>query len=132
MKKLYAAVQARFGRPADVVLNNAALAIDTAFMSQSVDTWWKSMDTNGKGLAYMVYHFIATQPNPEEPVGTIISVLSGRVGLTNPNASAYNTSKAFELRLVEHLQVGMIALNPCFGSPYSDTVARQRNGKSSG
>ena len=89
-----------------MVLNNAGYLDDKAFMSQTVDTWWKGMEINGRGLAYMVHHFIATQPDPEKPVGTVISVLSGRVGLTLPNASAYDTSKAFEMKFVEHLQLG--------------------------
>jgi hypothetical protein len=54
----------------------------------------------------MSHYYIQSQPNPKEPVGTVITVASGRAGLTNPGGSAYNISKLAEERLNEHLQMG--------------------------
>jgi NADP-dependent 3-hydroxy acid dehydrogenase YdfG len=54
----------------------------------------------------MSHHYIQSQPNPKEPTGTLITVSSGRAGLTAPGASGYNISKLAEQRLNEHLQMG--------------------------
>jgi len=56
----------------------------------------------------MNHYFIQAQPNPKQPTGTIITVSSGRAGLTAPGGSAYNISKLAEQRLAEHLQLGKL------------------------
>jgi len=53
----------------------------------------------------MTHYFIATQPNPKAPTGTIIGVSSGRAGLSTAGGSSYNISKIAEQRLNEHLQL---------------------------
>jgi NAD(P)-dependent dehydrogenase (short-subunit alcohol dehydrogenase family) len=108
VKALYASVQSTFGRPADVLLNNAGVLDDALIADQTVERWWKTMEINVKGLLIMVKGFIESQgeEKKKEPVGTIISVLTGRVGLTTPAGSSYNVSKSTEMRLVEHMQLG--------------------------
>lgn len=59
-----------------------------------------------KGMYNMVHEFIQAQPNPKEPTGTIITVSSGRAGLTTVGGSAYNISKIAEEKLTEHLHEG--------------------------
>ena len=56
----------------------------------------------------MTHYFIQAQDNPKEPTGTIITVSSGRAGITGVGGSAYNISKIAEQRLNEHLQLGNI------------------------
>lgn len=53
----------------------------------------------------MTHHYIQSQPSPSQPVGTIISVSSGRAAFTSPRGSAYNISKLAEQRLYEHLHI---------------------------
>ncbi len=55
----------------------------------------------------MIHHFIRAQPNPEDPSGTIITVSSGRAGLTIPGGSSYNIAKLAAQRLTEHVHLGM-------------------------
>lgn len=103
---LFAKVQKEFGRPADVLLNNAGTlgGEGKKIGDQSVSDWWQAMEINTKGLVAMIHHYINTQADPKNPVGTIISVLSGRVGLVIPEGSAYNVSKWAEQRIIEHAQ----------------------------
>jgi NAD(P)-dependent dehydrogenase (short-subunit alcohol dehydrogenase family) len=54
----------------------------------------------------MTHHFIRTQKDSAKPVGTIISVASGRAGLTTAGGSAYNVAKIAEQRLSEHVHLG--------------------------
>jgi hypothetical protein len=54
----------------------------------------------------MTHYFIQAQPNPKKPTGTIITVSSGRAGITAEGGSAYNISKIAEQKLNEHLQLG--------------------------
>ena len=46
-----------------------------------------------QGLHHTVVSFIKSQPDPSNPVGTIINVSSGLAGLRVPGYSAYNISK---------------------------------------
>jgi NAD(P)-dependent dehydrogenase (short-subunit alcohol dehydrogenase family) len=66
----------------------------------------KVQEINLRGLYLMSHYFIQSQPNPKEPTGTLITVASGRAGLTIPGGSAYNISKLAEERLNEHIQMG--------------------------
>ena len=54
----------------------------------------------------MSHHFIRTQKDPVNPIGTIITVASGRAGLVTEGGSAYNVSKLAEQRLNEHISLG--------------------------
>ncbi|OBT41325.1 hypothetical protein VE00_08517 [Pseudogymnoascus sp. WSF 3629] len=106
VKSLFAAVKKTFKRPADVLLNNAGYMVDDQLIGETpVDDWWKGFEINLKGLYIMVQHFIQAQPNQKAPTGTVITVSSGRAGLTNPGGSAYNISKLAEERLSEHIQI---------------------------
>jgi NAD(P)-dependent dehydrogenase (short-subunit alcohol dehydrogenase family) len=125
--RLFAEVQKTFGKPAEVLLNNASVLGDgKKFAEQSVDEWWKtivrsplweairkrselmiiSQDINTRGTAIMFHHYINTQADPQNPVGTVITVLSARAGLLIPNGSGYDTSKMAAQVLVEHIQAG--------------------------
>lgn len=53
----------------------------------------------------MTHHFIRSQASPESPTGTIITLSSGRAGLTVSGGSSYDISKLAEQRLVEHLHL---------------------------
>ncbi|KAG9230055.1 hypothetical protein BJ875DRAFT_473237 [Amylocarpus encephaloides] len=102
---LFAKVQKEFGKPAEVLINNAAVLDDgKSFAEHSVDSWWRTMEINVKGLVAMLHHYINTQPDPKKPEGTVVSVLSGRVGIVLPQGSPYNVSKWAEQRVVEHVQ----------------------------
>ncbi|KAN0119209.1 NAD(P)-binding protein [Hyaloscypha variabilis] len=106
VKNLFASVQKTFGQPADVLLNNAGYLKDDQLIGEtSPSAWWTGIDVNLKGAYIMNHYFIQAQPNPKEPTGTIITVSSGRAGLTAPGGSAYNISKLAEQRLAEHLQL---------------------------
>jgi NAD(P)-dependent dehydrogenase (short-subunit alcohol dehydrogenase family) len=123
VKKLFSSVQETFGRPADILINNAGyLKDDQTIGETSPNEWWTGIvsatspaygsvanekkEINLKGAYTMTHYFIQSQPNPKEPVGTIITVSSGRAGLTGVGGSAYNISKVAEQRLNEHLQLG--------------------------
>ncbi|KAF4628853.1 hypothetical protein G7Y89_g9295 [Cudoniella acicularis] len=105
-KNLFATVQKTFGRPADVLLNNAGVVADDELIGETpIEQWWKSFEINLKGCYIMNHEFIQSQPNPKEPVGTIITVSSGRATVTSSGGSSYNISKLAEQRLNEHLQL---------------------------
>jgi len=106
VKDLYAEVQKTFGRPADVVLNNAGYLKDEENIGDTPPSeWWTGFEINVKGLYNMTHYFIQSQPDPKKPVGTLIAVSSGRAGLTMAGGSAYDISKLAEQRLNEHLQM---------------------------
>ena len=66
---------------------------------------------NLKGPFLMIHHFIKAQPNPKEPVGTIVSVSAGLIGLTNPGFSSYSIAKLAAQRLGEFIDVGRCGLS---------------------
>ncbi|KAF7890256.1 hypothetical protein EAF00_008571 [Botryotinia globosa] len=105
VKNLFETVQKEFGRHADVLLNNAGYISKGMIGEEEPSDWWKAIEINLKGLYHMTHHFIRSQPSPKSPTGTIITVSSGRAGLTGPGGSAYNISKLSEQRLSEHLHV---------------------------
>ena len=72
-------------------------------------TLTKSQEINLRGLYLMSHYYIQSQRNPKEPTGTLITVSSGRAGLTSPGGSAYNVSKLAEQRLNEHIQLGEVS-----------------------
>ncbi|ATZ57945.1 hypothetical protein BCIN_15g04480 [Botrytis cinerea B05.10] len=105
VKNLYETVQKEFGRPADVLLNNAGFMEYGMIGETEPSVWWKGFEINLKGLYHMTHHFIRSQPSPKSPTGTIITLSSGRAGLTVPGGSTYDISKLAEQRLVEHLHL---------------------------
>lgn len=70
---------------------------------------------NLKGLFLMIHYYIKTQPNPQEPVGTIISVSSCLAGMTNPGMSSYSIGKLAEQKLGEYVDAGRFSLFPRIG-----------------
>ena len=123
VKNLFDSVQKTFGRPADVLLNNAGYLKDDQLIGETApNEWWTTIvslvspqkrtfannhkDINLKGAYIMTHYYIQSHPNPKKPTGTIITVSSGRAGLTNVGGSAYNISKSAEQKLNEHLQLG--------------------------
>jgi hypothetical protein len=54
----------------------------------------------------MIHHYIATQSDPKDPVGTIINVSSGRAGVISAGGSSYNISKLATQHLTEHVHLG--------------------------
>lgn len=53
----------------------------------------------------MTHYFIQSQPSPETPTGTIITVSSGRASFTTRGGSMYNITKLAEQRFSEHLSL---------------------------
>ncbi|CAG8953902.1 hypothetical protein HYFRA_00010863 [Hymenoscyphus fraxineus] len=105
---LYAEVKKTFGRNADVLLNNAGAVDDTKkFAEHGVEEYWRVYEINLKGLVIMLNHWINSQEDTEKPVGTVITVLTGRVGIMVPKGSSYDVSKLAMQGLVQHVQAGM-------------------------
>lgn len=50
--------------------------------------------------------FIKSQPDPDEPTGTFVSVSTNLVGQLFPGVSAYSTSKLAVQRYIEYLNIG--------------------------
>ncbi|KAF2464762.1 short chain dehydrogenase-like protein [Lindgomyces ingoldianus] len=103
---LFAQVKESFGRPAEVVLANAA-ALSTLQRphEETVENWWKIYEINMLGTHNTAMSFIRSQPNPSEPVGSLISVNSGLAGMLEPLVSAYSTSKLAVQRYMEYLNL---------------------------
>jgi len=105
-KNLFASVQKTFGRPADVLLNNAGYLRDEQLIGETApNEWWTGIEINLKGAYIMTHYFIQSQADPKKPTGTIIGVSSGRAGITGEGGSSYNIAKLAEQRLNEHLQL---------------------------
>ncbi|CAD6453063.1 70bb58a4-6ccd-4888-8a78-faf15ab313ed [Sclerotinia trifoliorum] len=107
VKNLYTAVQKEFGRHADVLMNNAGIMEIEHFIGETEPSrWWKILDTNLKGLYQMTHHYMASQPTPKTPTGTIINVSSLTAGLTlDRGTSSYSISKLCDQRFSEFLVI---------------------------
>ncbi|APA13840.1 hypothetical protein sscle_11g086100 [Sclerotinia sclerotiorum 1980 UF-70] len=132
VKNLYTTVQKEFGRHADVLMNNAGFLESEQLIGETEPSrWWKilvsssytppdlipmrwlkeektncgiTQDINLKGLYQMTHHYIASQPTPKTPTGTIINVSSLTAGLTiSSGTSAYSISKLCDQRFSEFL-----------------------------
>ncbi|EDN99079.1 hypothetical protein SS1G_13939 [Sclerotinia sclerotiorum 1980 UF-70] len=105
VKNLYTTVQKEFGRHADVLMNNAGFLESEQLIGETEPSrWWKILDINLKGLYQMTHHYIASQPTPKTPTGTIINVSSLTAGLTiSSGTSAYSISKLCDQRFSEFL-----------------------------
>jgi short-subunit dehydrogenase involved in D-alanine esterification of teichoic acids len=58
------------------------------------------------GLHNTVVAFIRSQPDPKNPVGTVINVNSGLAGIVNDGTSAYSTAKLAAHRYMEFVASG--------------------------
>ncbi|KAJ5198268.1 short chain dehydrogenase-like protein [Penicillium cinerascens] len=103
VENLFSQTLKTFGRSPDVVLSNAGMVETVPIGEHSTDAWWNVLSTNLEGVYATAHHFIKTQPNPEQPVGTFIATNSGLAGLVAPGLSAYAISKLASQRLVEFL-----------------------------
>lgn len=122
---LFAQVDKSFSRPADVVFANAGAGpTELPLAEGKVATWWSTFvslsslrihamlsvndlqETNVLGVHNTVVSWIKSQPDPQQPVGTIINVNSGLAGLTLPRHSAYSVSKLASHKYMEYVAVG--------------------------
>jgi len=94
VEALFQEVNKAFGRPADVLIANAAWQPKfKPLAEESVTTWWSVYETIVFGLHNTIVAWIRSQPDPKNPVGTVIHVNSGLAGMVVPGNSAYATSK---------------------------------------
>lgn len=108
---LFAQVTKAFGRTADVILANAgALSEAKKPHLEHVDTWWNVYQVNVLGTHNVAVSWIKSQSNPDEPVGTLVSVSTALAGQVMPGYSAYSTSKMAVQRYIESLEIGMFAI----------------------
>jgi NADP-dependent 3-hydroxy acid dehydrogenase YdfG len=63
-------------------------------------------ETNVLGVHNTVVAWIRSQPDPKNPVGTVINVNSGLAGKVVPGNSAYSTSKLASHRYMEFVEAG--------------------------
>ncbi|KAK4942964.1 hypothetical protein LTR10_017348 [Elasticomyces elasticus] len=103
VENLFAQTIKTFGRSPDVVLANAGAVATVPIGEQSPDDWWNVMGVNLKGVYATAHHFIKSQSDPKNPVGTFITVNSGLGGIMAPGMSAYSISKLAGQRFVEYL-----------------------------
>ncbi|KAL5314234.1 hypothetical protein ACEPPN_018659 [Leptodophora sp. 'Broadleaf-Isolate-01'] len=104
VQNLYVEVEKIFGRPADVLINNAG---PTGPIGPAAQVPWNGftevVNTHFLGAVLMARYFIASQPTPEDPVGTIIYISSVLSGQLVPNFAAYAISKLAGQRFMEYL-----------------------------
>lgn len=67
------------------------------------DSVTKVFNTQYLGAALMSKYFIANQPDPENPVGTIINITSALTSMVEPGFSSYSIAKLAGMRLMEFL-----------------------------
>ncbi|KAJ4366801.1 hypothetical protein N0V83_007326 [Neocucurbitaria cava] len=102
---LFQQVNKEFGRPADVVLANAGMLSDIVPLAEeSVSNWWAVWEVQVLGLHNTVTAWIRSQPDPKNPVGTVINVNSGLAGMVVPGNSAYSASKLAAHRYMEFVE----------------------------
>jgi NAD(P)-dependent dehydrogenase (short-subunit alcohol dehydrogenase family) len=104
VQNLYAQIQKTFGRPADILINNAGSGGVAAPLG---DVPWDDFTTvfasHFLGAALMSKYFISTQPTPADPVGTIVYLTSGIGALIMPGFAGYSIAKFAGQRLIEYL-----------------------------
>jgi NAD(P)-dependent dehydrogenase (short-subunit alcohol dehydrogenase family) len=104
VQNLYTQIQKTFGRPADILINNAGSSGIAAPMGQIPwDDFTNVFGTHFLGTALMIKYFISTQQTPADPVGTIIYITSGLGSMLMPGFSAYAIAKLAGQRLTEYL-----------------------------
>ncbi|KAK0114987.1 hypothetical protein ONS96_013461 [Cadophora gregata f. sp. sojae] len=104
VQNLFKKIQEVFGRPADILINNAG---PTGAIGPSAQVPWDGfaevVNAHFLGAALMARFFINSQPTPTDPVGTIIYITSTMAGLMVPNFAAYAISKLAGQRFTEYL-----------------------------
>jgi NAD(P)-dependent dehydrogenase (short-subunit alcohol dehydrogenase family) len=104
VQNLYSQIQKTFGRHADVLINNAGSNGTAAPVAQIPwDDFTNVVNTHFLGAALMAKYFISSQPQPADPVGTIVYITSGLGALITPGLSAYSIAKFAGQRLTEFL-----------------------------
>jgi len=95
-------VQKAFGRPADVLINNAGANTVAASLGQLPwDDFTNVFNSHFFGAALMSKYFISSQPTPTDPIGTIVSISSAMGALIMPGFSGYSVAKFASQRLNE-------------------------------
>lgn len=89
---LFAETEQRF-QSVDVLINNAAVGRNTAFLDISEDEWTQMLDVNLKGCVLTSQAFARRAISAGRP-GKIVNILSGNYLWTRPGAAHYSTSKA--------------------------------------
>lgn len=105
VKNLYDQVQKTFGRPANVLINNAGSPSggDGPFATIPWDDFTTILASHYLGAALMSKYFISGQPDPKDPVGTIVYISSGLGCNVFPGFSSYSIAKHAGMRLMEYL-----------------------------
>lgn len=104
VQNLYTKIQQVFGRPADILINNAG-PIGPIGPSAQVpwDGFTEVVNTHFLGAVLIARYFISNQPTPSDPVGTIIYINSVMAGHITPNFAAYAISKLAGQSFTEYL-----------------------------
>ncbi|KAL6693345.1 hypothetical protein J3F84DRAFT_401223 [Trichoderma pleuroticola] len=95
--QLFDKIQARFGRHADTLVDNAAVSTATndggpMLHEAEVDEWWKNFEINVKGFFVFSRYFISAFPSLTMPA-TIINISTSAAWLVYPVTGAYSVSK---------------------------------------
>ncbi|KAH8803439.1 hypothetical protein F5884DRAFT_739815 [Xylogone sp. PMI_703] len=118
VQNLYAQIQQTFGRPADILINNAGSTGIVAPLHQIPwDDFTNVLGTHFLGAALMSKYFVSSQPTPADPVGTIIYITSGAGGMILPGMSSYSIAKLAGQRLTEYLDAEYARLRTFSVSP---------------
>ncbi|OQV10275.1 hypothetical protein CLAIMM_14298 [Cladophialophora immunda] len=119
---LFLKIKEKFGRYADVLVNNAALNAATntggpVLHEAPLDEWWSNFEVNVKGFFILTKYFISSLPAPTTPV-TIINISTSGAWLVYPIASSYCISKlaAFQWAVMVNAayngSVNVISIHP--------------------
>ncbi|KAH8817066.1 hypothetical protein F5884DRAFT_853496 [Xylogone sp. PMI_703] len=97
VKELYDKIQKKYGRHADILVNNAAVnsAVNSGgpvLHEASIDEWWLNFEVNVKGYFVVAKYFISSLPTPTTPA-TIINLTSSAAWLLYPMVDGYSISK---------------------------------------
>jgi NAD(P)-dependent dehydrogenase (short-subunit alcohol dehydrogenase family) len=97
------AVEARWGAPADTLINNAGIAYNAPAEEMTVEEWDRMLKVNLSGVFYCSQVFAA--PMIEERSGCIVSIasMSGLIVNRPQPQVAYNVSKAGVIMLTKSL-----------------------------
>lgn len=101
VEKAFAELTSKFGRGADVLVNNAGIAVSAAFLKTDDELWQRHLATNLSGTFYCSR--AALPAMLERGWGRIINIASiaGKIGA--PYIAAYSTSKHGVLGLTRSL-----------------------------
>lgn len=104
VRNLYDQIAKKFGRTADVLLNNAGSAGAAFPIGQlPYDDFENVFASHFLGSTLMSKYFISSQAKPEDPVGTIVYITSGIAAMILPGLAAYSIAKLAGQRMMEYL-----------------------------